>query len=166
LGFDSIGRSRNPPGDRTLIPLRDQALEWIASQEYETRFIRRPKTGPDRIHGSVDGNAIFAILTLELSDPRMDVLIGHLLNCQWPDGGWNCDRKAKGETSSFDETLICFRALALLPAILRYFHLPCPLESKNPRTPIYLNPRTPIYLHNPFSTFHEFAIRHIERGEP
>ncbi len=59
-----------PPGDKTLIPLRDQALEWIASQEYETRLIRRMKTGPARIHGSVDGNAIFAILTLGLGDSR------------------------------------------------------------------------------------------------
>jgi hypothetical protein len=102
-----------PPGDETLVPLRDQALEWIASQEYETRLIRRMKTGPARIHGSVDGNAVFAILTLGLSDPRLDVLIGHLLGYQWPDGGWNCDRKAKGATSSFDETLIPFRALSL-----------------------------------------------------
>jgi len=102
-----------PPGDETLIPLRDQVLEWIASHEYETRLIRRRKTGPVRIHGSVDGNAIFAILTLGLGDPRLDILIGHLLDYQWPDGGWNCDLKAKGATSSFDETLIPFRALAL-----------------------------------------------------
>jgi hypothetical protein len=102
-----------PPGDETLLPLCDQALEWIASEDYETRFIRRRKTGPVRIHGSVDGNAIFAILTLGLSDPRLDILIGHLLDYQWPDGGWNCDRKAKGTASSFDESLIPFRALAL-----------------------------------------------------
>ena len=102
-----------PPGDETLIPLRDQVLGWIASQEYETRLIRRRKDCPVRIHASVDGNAIFAILTLRLGDPRLDILIGHLLDYQWPDGGWNCDLKAKGTTSSFDETLLAFRALAL-----------------------------------------------------
>jgi hypothetical protein len=102
-----------PPGDETLIPLRDQALGWIASREYETRLIRRRKTGPVRIHASIDGNAIFAILTLKLEDPRLDVLIGHLLDCQWPDGGWNCDIRAKGTTSSFDESWLPFRALAL-----------------------------------------------------
>ena len=102
-----------PPGDETLIPLRDQTLEWIASQEYETRLIRRRKTGLARIHASVDGNAIFAILTLKLGNPRLDILIGHLLDYQWPDGGWNCDIKAKGATSSFDESLVPFRALAL-----------------------------------------------------
>lgn len=102
-----------PPGDETLVPLCDQTLGWIASPEYETRLIRRRKTGPVRIHGTVDGNAIFALLTLSLGDPRLDILIGHLLDYQWPDGGWNCDLKAKGAASSFDETLIPFRALAL-----------------------------------------------------
>ena len=102
-----------PPGDETLMPLRDQVLEWIASHEYETRLIRRRKNGPVRIHASVDGNAIFAILTLRLGDPRLDILIRHLLDYQWPDGGWNCDLKAKGTTSSFDETWLAFRALAL-----------------------------------------------------
>ncbi len=102
-----------PPGDGTLMPLRDQVLEWIASRDYETRLIRRRKTGPVRIHASIDGNALFAILTLGLKDPRLDILIGHLLDYQWPDGGWNCDLDAKGDTSSFDETLLPMRALAL-----------------------------------------------------
>jgi hypothetical protein len=102
-----------PHRDKRLIPLHNRALEWIAPQEYETRLIRRMKTALARIHGSVDGNATFAILTLRLGDPRLDVLIGYLLDYQWPDGDWNCDRKAKGTTSQFDETLIPFRALAL-----------------------------------------------------
>jgi len=102
-----------PAGDKTLRPLSDQVLEWIASTEYETRLIRRLKTGPVRIHGSVDGNALFAMLTLGLRDPRLDILVGHLLDYQWPDGGWNCDLDATGATSSFDETWIPFRALAL-----------------------------------------------------
>lgn len=102
-----------PPGDKTLFPLCGQALEWIASEEYEARLIRKPKKGPARIHGSVDGNAILAVLTLGLEDPRVKRLIGHLLDYQWPDGGWNCDIDAKGTTSSLDETWIPFRALAL-----------------------------------------------------
>jgi hypothetical protein len=102
-----------PPGDETLIPLRNQLLDWITSREYETRWIRRRKNGPVRIHASIDGNAIFAILTLCLDDPRLALLIEHLLAYQWPDGGWNCDLKARGTTSSFDETWLAFRALAL-----------------------------------------------------
>jgi hypothetical protein len=30
-----------PPGERTLVPLAEQALGWIASPEYETRLMRR-----------------------------------------------------------------------------------------------------------------------------
>ena len=102
-----------PPGDKTLHPLRDQVLELLTSREYETRWIRRCKSGPVRIHASVDGNAAWAMLTLKLDDARLDRVIGHLLDYQWPDGGWNCDLDAKGTTSSFDETLLAFRALAL-----------------------------------------------------
>jgi hypothetical protein len=102
-----------PPGDEKLIPLRDQVLDWIASKDYETRLIRRMKKGPVRIHGSVDGNAIYAISSLGIGEPRLNVLVGHLLDNQWPDGGWNCDRKARGSTSSFDETWLALRALAL-----------------------------------------------------
>ena len=68
-----------PPSDKKLIPLRDQVLDWIASEEYETRLIRRMKEGPVRIHGSVDGNAIFAILSLGIGEARLNVLVGHLL---------------------------------------------------------------------------------------
>ena len=102
-----------PPGDKSLFPLRDQVLEWMTSEEYETRLIRRRKNGPVRIHGSLDGNAIYAILTLGLDDPRVSKLVGHLLDYQWPDGGWNCDVDAKGTASSFDETWLPLRALAL-----------------------------------------------------
>lgn len=101
-----------PPGDESLIPLRDQTLEWLTSKDYE-RWIRKPKRGPVRIHASIDGNALFATLMLGLPDPRLDILVERLLSYQWPDGGWNCDIDSKGETSSFDETLIPFRALAL-----------------------------------------------------
>jgi hypothetical protein len=48
-----------------------------------------------------------------LADERIDKLVIRLLQTQWPDGGWNCDKKSTGKTSSFMETLIPFRALAL-----------------------------------------------------
>jgi len=37
-----------PAGDKALVPLCDQVLGWLTSQEYETRLIRRRKGGPDR----------------------------------------------------------------------------------------------------------------------
>jgi hypothetical protein len=36
-----------------------------------------------------------------------------LLHWQWPDGGWNCDRRPAAHTSSFEETLLALRGLAV-----------------------------------------------------
>ena len=35
----------------------------------------------------------------------------YLLKWQWPDGGWNCDKKPQASTSSFHESLIPLRAM-------------------------------------------------------
>lgn len=47
-----------PPRDKSLIPLRDQVLDWLFSPDY-VRLIRRVK-GITRIHASIDANAIYA----------------------------------------------------------------------------------------------------------
>lgn len=38
-------------------------------------------------------------------DPRVKKLAYSLLEWQWPDGGWNCDRKPGAHHSSFNESL-------------------------------------------------------------
>ena len=38
-------------------------------------------------------------------DPRVELLARSLVSWQWPDGGWNCDRRASGRRSSVHETL-------------------------------------------------------------
>jgi hypothetical protein len=38
-------------------------------------------------------------------DPRVELLAESLVAWQWPDGGWNCDRRATGRRSSFNESL-------------------------------------------------------------
>jgi hypothetical protein len=48
-----------------------------------------------------------------LADGRTDELVSRLLQWQWPDGGWNCDKRPEADSSSFMETLIPMRALAL-----------------------------------------------------
>jgi hypothetical protein len=53
------------------------------------------------------------MLTLGLVDERVELLAGRLRSAQWPDGGWNCDRRASGRSSSFAESLIPLRALDL-----------------------------------------------------
>ena len=110
-----------PPGDKQLIPLREQVYDWLLSKEHEGRAPRtHPYTGPirrvkdkPRIHASMEGNALYAILRLGLYDVRAERLAERLLRTQWPDGGWNCDSSPKAHTSSFTESLIPLRALAL-----------------------------------------------------
>jgi hypothetical protein len=92
--------------------LREQALGWLRSSEYEERLIGRVR-GLPTLHASIDGNAVWALLRLGLADERIEPLVARLLAAQWPDGGWNCDRRASGRASSFTESLIPFRAVSL-----------------------------------------------------
>jgi hypothetical protein len=62
--------------------------------------------GLARVCASIDGNALAVACRLGLADDeRVRRLVEWLLEWQWPDGGWNCDRRAPGRRSSFHETL-------------------------------------------------------------
>jgi hypothetical protein len=113
-----------PPGDRALITLRERLLDaWLAPHYYE-EFECDSRAAAYRRHGvpimqgrhrrcaSQQGNALYAIVTLGLADTRTKKLLERLLHWQWPDGGWNCDKKPKADTSSFMETLTPLRGLA------------------------------------------------------
>jgi hypothetical protein len=69
--------------------------------------------GLPTLHASIDGNAVWSTLSLGIADEHTEPLVQRLLDTQWPDGGWNCDRRASGRSSSFTESLIPLRALAL-----------------------------------------------------
>jgi hypothetical protein len=98
-----------PAGDESLMPLREQVLDWMFSSDYLGSLGRI--RGLPRLHGSIEGSALWAMLRLGLADERADALAERLRTAQWPDGGWNCDRKASGRCSSFPESLIPLRAL-------------------------------------------------------
>jgi hypothetical protein len=100
-----------PSGDSSLAPLREQMLDWLFSCDYLNSLGR--VRGLPRLHGAIEGNALWAMLTLGLADERAEQLTERLRLAQWPDGGWNCDRKASGRSSSFSESLIPLRALSL-----------------------------------------------------
>jgi hypothetical protein len=114
-----------PPGDPALIPLRDQVYGvWLDPAHFTERVVKREAPGRKSYPGvpiiegrarrcaSQEGNALYAILMLGLSDERTDQLAENLRRWQWPDGGWNCDRRASADTSSFMETLSPLRGLA------------------------------------------------------
>lgn len=114
-----------PPGDPSLAPLRDQVYEkWLAPSHTQERVVAREAAryksrpgvpvidGRARRCASQEGNALYATLALGLADERADQLAANLIRWQWPDGGWNCDRKTGAHTSSFHETLLPLRGLA------------------------------------------------------
>jgi hypothetical protein len=55
---------------------------------------------------SQEGNALAVACRLGLADDaRTEQLARSLVEWQWPDGGWNCDLRASGRRSSFNESL-------------------------------------------------------------
>lgn len=102
-----------PPGDASLLPLRNQVYTWLFSEEHLNDIVKRTsKHSRIRMHASMEGNALFASLVLGLVDELTERLIERLLWAQWDDGGWNCDRNNKADTSSFYESITPLRALA------------------------------------------------------
>jgi hypothetical protein len=114
------------PGDESLATIRDQLLDAWLAPHYFTEFEANGSAASYRGHGvpimegrhrrcaSQQGNALYAIATLGLTNERTLLLAERLLHWQWPDGGWNCDRNPAADTSSFMETLTPLRGLAAL----------------------------------------------------
>ena len=101
-----------PPGDEALRPFMEDTYNTWLSKEHETRHLR-VIDGRVRRCASQEGYAVWSSLMLGLADSRTDELVNRLLQWQWPDGGWNCSKHPEADTSSFMETLIPLRALAL-----------------------------------------------------
>ncbi len=109
-----------PKGDRSLLPLREQVYDWLFSKAH-MEYVRRHEVyagpymvvrGLMRAHASVEGNAVYYLHALGLADERTSALADRLVEWQWPDGGWNCDKRSRAHTSSFTESLIPLRGLA------------------------------------------------------
>jgi hypothetical protein len=98
-----------PAGDDRLIPWREQVLSWLLPK----RTVRNAPTINGRVRrcASQEGNAVYYLLALGLADERVDLLVSHLLEWQWPDGGWNCDKNPSADNSSFHETWLPLRGL-------------------------------------------------------
>ncbi len=62
---------------------------------------------------SIEGNAVAVAVHFGLAgDPRTRRLADALAESQWPDGGWNCDRREAAHHASFHETLPPLSGLA------------------------------------------------------
>jgi hypothetical protein len=83
-------------------------------------FLKPPSTAiyPDqperpRRCASMEGNTIWSQLILGIVDEkRVPLLVDRLVSFQWPDGGWNCDKRPAARASSVQETLLPLRGLA------------------------------------------------------
>jgi hypothetical protein len=111
-----------PPGDPELVPVAEKTMKtWLAPTyfaEYETNRRETGRSGVPVMRGrhrrcaSQQGGALLAAVRLGLVPDDADRLVERLLHWQWPDGGWNCDRRPEAESSSVGETLLAMRGLA------------------------------------------------------
>lgn len=112
----SLAEIGYPAGDQSLVPLRQRVLDWM----FAPAFLKAPMTvvypdQPERPRrcASMEGNTIWSQLVLGIVDERrVPPLVDRLIAFQWPDGGWNCDRRPSARTSSVQETLLPLRGLA------------------------------------------------------
>lgn len=121
LALASIGY---PPGDSSLSPLRDAVLDlWLAPRYLDDRDVDKVTkreagsavlrvAGRSRRCASQQGGALLAVVRLGIDDGHAATLAQRLQDWQWPDGGWNCDRRPSTEMSSVNETLLPMRALS------------------------------------------------------
>ena len=92
------------PGDAPGIAAAVGAvLDWLTSRGHLQRV--QVIDGLPRRCGSQEGNALAVASRLGFADdPRAEQIARNLVGWQWPDGGWNCDKKASGKSSSFHES--------------------------------------------------------------
>jgi len=85
-----------PPGDPQLLPLRDQVYDWLldpAHLEFRQSLLIPGQEDRFRRCASQEGNAIWYSIQLGIDDERTRELARRLQSWQWPDGGWNCDKR-------------------------------------------------------------------------
>jgi hypothetical protein len=93
-----------PRGHPPAVAAATTVLDWLTGPAHRNHI--ETVGGLTRRCASQEGNALAVGARLGLADdPRVQLLARSLLEWQWPDGGWNCDRSASGRRSSFHETL-------------------------------------------------------------
>jgi hypothetical protein len=94
-----------PPREHRCTAAADNALTWILGRQPHRGRVT-VIDGLARVCASAEGRVLAASCRIGLaSDLRVRRLVEALIDWQWPDGGWNCDRKASGYRSSFHESL-------------------------------------------------------------
>ena len=115
----------HPGGDPRVEALVDETLaHWTAPRylrDQEVRSVDRSLefvpviAGKARRCASQQGGALLASVMLgHRKDARVTTLADRLMDWQWHDGGWNCDRHVEARMSSVNETFLPVRGLLAL----------------------------------------------------
>lgn len=152
-----------PAGNEELIPLRDQVYGWLLGKEHQ----RSIKTIRGRVRrcASQEGNALYALLALGIADTRTDELAKRLVGWQWPDGGWNCDKRPEAVNSSFMESLIPLRGLAIYAQLTGNRKAKAAVEAAADiflKRHLYKRQRDGIVMHEEFTRLHYPAYWHYD----
>ena len=90
--------------NRQAVRATELVLGWLLGEPHLKKIPR--KNGLYRRCASQEGNALAVCSRLGMArDPRVMRLAESLVEWQWPDGGWNCDRRDDAWHSSFNESL-------------------------------------------------------------
>jgi hypothetical protein len=93
-----------PAREPRAVAAADQVLQWLTGESHRSKI--KAIDGRVRRCGSQEGNALAVCSRLGLiDDPRVQYLAESLIAWQWPDGGWNCDKRPQANHSSFYESL-------------------------------------------------------------
>ncbi len=89
-----------PTGFRPAVKATDLVLKWLLGDAHLANVPRI--SGLYRRCASQEGNSLAVCSRLGMArDPRVGRLAESLVEWQWPDGGWNCDRREEARWKSW-----------------------------------------------------------------
>lgn len=94
-----------PKGQPQAVAAARSVLGWLTGSSHRDTI--QKIAGLTRRCASQEGNALAVCCRLGMVDePGVKYLAEALVEWQWPDGGWNCDKRPEAHHSSFHESLI------------------------------------------------------------
>jgi len=93
-----------PSGEPRACAAFETVLAWLSGETHRRSI--QVINGRTRRCASQEGNALAVGCRLGLAgEPAVRLLARSLVDWQWPDGGWNCDKRPQANHSSFYESL-------------------------------------------------------------
>lgn len=112
-----------PEGNKKAKKAANQVLAWLTGRAHRDAITKT--NGLTRRCASQEGNALGVCSYLGMGeDPRVKEVAESLVEWQWPDGGWNCDKIPEAHHSSF------YESLATLWGLTQYLHVSGDVEVK------------------------------------